>query len=565
MFRLNRGSKLREQSTVQAEAVHTLTQTAESGVVVLPCGSGKTSIFLQVALAAGPNVLFLSYEKQGLVQIADTILQNTNLGRSQVCVYSSETKDEPNSVLCYFVTTYSMFSNAADKNRSARTQRVAEFVHATAWDLVVLDECHHASAATYKPLVVRLQAQSKRVLGFTGSLVRNDGAKDAFDFLGPVLFQRSCRELEALGLIAKVRIMTVSVELRPWFRTAHEFASGSTRKYLASLHPHKLEVLRAIVDLHTSVGEAGMIFVEHLLLASTIKRELGDGWEILSGGDAHGAEEGKHTARENAKLIKRLNQGRLLGLITTPVGESALDINLCRFRYGVLADGHGGPASAVQRPGRLSRTPRPASVEGETAEAFRLRCVAGQKEACFYELVTASTEEETAAGARRTQYRREGYVHVATRGDELLARAPRAARFDDASELRLLVEALKYQSLGEVVARGRAQARASVQPTKLAISKTLERLGSSSSAVSKDLNKRKLQRLKARIGVEKKAAEEAKRAGVKSAPHTELIQRVLRALALPRELYVRANVAEPVATCAESSEDEAACWAQPSG
>lgn len=558
LFHLKKDSKLRHQSIVQSEAVSALTRNAESGVVVLPCGAGKTSIFLQVALSAGKKILFLSFEKQGLIQISDTILQHTNVNRAQVCVYSSDQKDEPNNLICWMVTTYSMFS-ASDKTRSSKTERVRKFVDTAAWDLVVLDECHHSSAATYKPLVLQLQTQAKRVLGFTGSLCRNDGKQDTFDFLGPVLFQRSCKELEALGLIARVRLMTVHVELTPWFRTAHELASGSSKKYIASMHPQKLDTLKAIVDLHTSVGEAGMIFVEHLLLASTIQKVLGDGWEILSGGDAHGAEESKHSAHENAKLVQKLNSGKLLGLITTPVGESALDINLCRFRYAILADGHGGPASAVQRPGRLSRTPRPASVEGEASEAFRQRCVASQKEACFYELVTTRTEEETAAAARKKQYDREGYAPVARSGEDLLARAPLAtARFDDAAELRLLVEALKYQSLGEVAAEGRARARAVVQPTKLAIAKTRQKLGATSSSVFKDLGKRKLGRLKAQIGVDQKEAAETKRAVVSSAPHTELIQRVLRALALPPELYARANIAAPIATCADSS-DESEC------
>ena len=542
---------------VQAECLEVLTNRADSGVVVLPCGSGKTSIFVQAAIHAGLKVLFLSFEKQGLLQIASTILDHTTLSKSQVCIYTSDKRDEPNAVVCYMCSTYSMFSSS-DKVRSARTEKVRKFVNSTAWDLVVLDECHHASALTYKPLVLQLKEQSKRVLGFTGSLVRNDGKSDTFEFLGPILFKRTCRQIEQLGLIARVRLMTVGVELTPWFRAAHDMASGSSKKYISALHPMKLEVLKALVDLHVSIGECGMIFVEHLLLATAIQRLLGDGWEILSGGDAHGADEMNHSTKENSKLVQKLNSGNLRGLITTPVGESAIDISLCRFKYAILADGHGGPASAVQRPGRLSRTPRPLGIEGETPEAFQRRCVAEQKEACFYELVTSRTEEETAANARLKQYKLEGYVHVQKRGSDLLARAACLPLFDDSAQLQLLVEALKYQSLSEVAAEGRACARAMVNPTKIAITQVREKLAVASSSIFKDLSKRKLSRLKAQKLMDQKSAETAKKKVVANAPHTELIERVLLALELPPELYARANIRQPIATCAETA-GEAEC------
>lgn len=103
-FKLNDDSKFNNPSSVQTNALHIIEQCApESGIVVLPCGAGKTMVFLQAALSAGMRVLFLCYEKQGVVQVAETIRQHSNVRKSQLCVYTSDIKTEPNSFFCYMV------------------------------------------------------------------------------------------------------------------------------------------------------------------------------------------------------------------------------------------------------------------------------------------------------------------------------------------------------------------------------------------------------------------------------------------------------------------------------
>tara|TARA_B110000444_G_scaffold227788_1_gene233152 strand:- start:1018 stop:2196 length:1179 start_codon:yes stop_codon:yes gene_type:complete len=287
------------------------------------------------------------------------------------------------------------------------------------WDLVVLDETHHAAAATYMPFIQKLRANTKRVLGFTGTLCRTDvneivssntraaQMEKHFDFIGPVLFSRTCLELEKEGLIAKVRRMEIQINMTSNFKAAAQVVSNpSTKKYVESLHPEKLNALWMLVTMHTKMGDVGMVFVNHLLHAKTIQELLGNKWEVLSGSNAHG-EDGNHSTEANAEIVARFNEGKLSGIVSTPVGESALDAVNPDFRYAIVIDAHSGPASASQKLGRLSRTNRLSPIPEETATAYRNRRLAAQKQASYYEIVTLETEEMTAAANRRKQFEHE--------------------------------------------------------------------------------------------------------------------------------------------------------------
>ena len=197
------------------------------------------------------------------------------------------------------------------------------------------------------------------------------------------------------------------------FASAHAQTAGPPKQYLQALNPEKLNAVWMLVELHHRIGDIGMIFCNHLLPAKTIKAFLGPKWEVLAGGNAHGTE-GTHTARANAALVRRFNDGELDGLITTPVGESALDVYNARFRYAIVVDAHSGHASAAQKLGRLSRTPRlpPDPDESAGARAEHLR--RAQKRASYYEIVTRNSEETSAARAREVQFLHDGYdcAHV---------------------------------------------------------------------------------------------------------------------------------------------------------
>ena len=479
-FALLESSPFNQLSEPQQEALSAIREAAGSGIVVLPCGSGKTCVFVRAALESGRKVLFLCYERQGVAQVASVIRAHTNVASKFLCVCTGDKKPEaPNALFCYMVGTYHLFSSANGTGRSETTTRLREFVLSTQWDLVVLDEVHHAAAPTYRPFVESLRAT--RRLGFTGTLCRTDLAGDQrgeeradtmaghFRFVGPVLYKQSCAELEAEGLIARVRCMEIRTRLVPSFKKAYDHVDvgGQTRKYVESLHPEKLNAVFCIVTMHRSMGELGMLFVCHLLHAKVLQDLLGPKWEILAGGHAHG-EDGTHTTNANATVVERFNCGEIDGLISTAVGESALDVINLDFRYAIVVDAHSGAASASQKLGRLSRTTRLPRRDGESDAELRTRRLNAQKHGCFYDLLTEQTEELTAAEHRRRQFHEEGYDCSLIEYDVLLGEF---AQFQsetsnvtlpcvsEAQQIKLLAETLSYTEKGRAATVGASEAR----------------------------------------------------------------------------------------------------------
>lgn len=579
---------MRRLSVVQAEAVDAIRKAGStSGIVVLPCGTGKTACAMIAAHEHGRKVLFLCFEKQGVMQVADTIRTHSTLGNEFVCVYTSEQKSKPHPLFCYMITTYGMFSStSSSSSRSDESRKMHKIVTETKWDLVVLDEVHHAAAATYKPFIERLLITSARVLGFTGTLCRTECAElldendtrtreqkmeSKFEFIGSVLYKRNCSYLEQQGLIAKVKRIVVITDLVPSFRGAynHALVKGPTKKYVESLHPEKINALWAIVSTHAGKGEIGMVFVNHLLHAKVVRELLGQKWEILAGGHAHG-EEGTHTAESNAAMVRRFNAGELSGLIATQVGESALDVFNPNFRYAVVVDAHSGAAAASQKIGRLSRTPRIDRVEGESSDEYRARCVSAQKSAFYYEIVTLGTEEMTAAENRNEQFEFEGYkeksiTYACLMDSYATYRAGLPANglpgsalpcISERAHTKLLVEALSYTAKGTAAVSGGAQAQEFKKMHKMRVSNAKLKSQKTPSKIFKQRHKRHAKVLQSKNKLVHAEAMDISRAVVAKAQLDMSIITVLRDLRLDKSVLKDLCIHIPKLTAPKTDTDD---------
>lgn len=572
-YALKSDSKFRQSSAVQLEALAAIhARGSESGIVVLPCGAGKTSVFLQIALPC-ENVLILCYEKQGVKQVANTIREESTVPEERICVCTSDAKKQPNGLGCWMIATYGWTASHRSK---AMRKFVTEDVQ---WDLVILDEVHHVAAATYMPLVKKLAAGSaKRLLGFTGTLIRNAAGPDAasrekamaelFAFVGPTFYSATCRDLESRGDIAEVRRMEVRTRLTPTFAAAARASdNASTRKYIETVHPGKMNALHMLTQIHRRQGDLGMVFVNHLLHAKQVKAMLGNGWEVLAGSNAHG-EDGSHSAEENAEIVDRFNAGKLLGIISTQVGESALDAVHPAFRYAVVVDAHGGPAAASQKLGRLARTARFPRRGDESDVAYRARRLAAQKKAFYYEIVTLDTEEVTAAEHRHAQFLHEGYDRRVDSYKALRKRYKReefGGALPFASELeqaRLLVEALSYTDLGAAAKVGAGHAREHKQLHQQTIRAADKKSKEAKSALFRGKYSDRTKRLRKQSGAVNAKAKAICKEVVKSAPLSAAVVAVLRQIELSpdvlKELGVAAEKPKPLRSEADlaPSDDE---------
>ena len=568
------GSKYQNKSEIQTEAMGALLSALREkrhGIVILPCGSGKSALIVEIAAQAGTMCLILCYEKQGVVQIATLLREHTNLHHNQVCMLTGETKDTPNALVCFVVMTYNLYASSVGGTRRGRTSELGAFLKACKWDLVACDEVHHVCATTYRPPLEALKESATHMFGFTGTLFRGDSVASetreehearVFGWFGEVLFRRTCQELEAEGLIAKVRRRTVMTPFTKEFRFAHEQASGQMRVNVHSVHPAKLNCLKHLCAAHKAAQHMGMVFATHLYVAKILKITLGDRWEILSGSSSHG-DETTHTTLQNARIVARFNAGELDGLISTSVGESSLDIHHPAFCFLVVLDAHGGEAAAAQRAGRLFRTPRIDRKPGQTDAALRAERLNMQKQAYYYDLVTPGTEEEAAANAREAKFVAEGYEPShpieMSRIMAMAATARTSLDFRNLRDcLRLLKETLSYQELGRNAALGKSAAAAVRAPFAKRIAK-VRSLAKDASAVFKTRYEKQAQQLVKHRPVVKARARAANRSCLLATSLPRESREIFRKLRLSPQLLreLEIDLSEDAADEADGEESEA--------
>ena len=263
------GSVYNSPSRFQREAIEALT-LGSSGTIDLPCGAGKTLIILNLALKA-KKFLCISYEATGAKQIYLALKTHTTIAENEIGVTGNQSviSDESN----YISTTYAM--------GTTNSKLAQKIFHENTYDVICLDECHHAPSVKYYQFLSDLINRSKcRVIGFTGTLFRPFQRETAcplpqgvgiFDFIGPNLYTANCKQLENEGLIAKVQLMSIDVPLTGIFKSAFDVCaeklsnnSGLQKKYLAATHPDKMAALTEIVRIHSLCGHKSQLSCKYI-------------------------------------------------------------------------------------------------------------------------------------------------------------------------------------------------------------------------------------------------------------------------------------------------------------
>ncbi len=522
-FSFAHGSKFLNKSEPQEAMMDVIRSGEESGILVSPCGSGKSAVIIEALMDAGTLGIIFCYESQGVYQMAEAIRQNTNLSDCQIITYNGRDKKLPsrNCKRCIFITTYGMFASERKQGNEASAE-ARDFVFNTPWDLVCCDEVHHVCAKTYYPMILKLQKTAKRILGFTATLYRSELKSNeltsaeceekAFGWFGPVLFRRKSKELEEVGLIAKIRRARICVDFTREYALAYKSATGAQHNYLAALNPTKLNALKSLCAAHKACGHVGIVFANHLLVAQVVSEILGDGWEELSGGTAYGRDESPKTAEKNNKIVERFNAGELDGMVCTAVGESCMDVHYHKFCYVCVVDADGGHAATAQRVGRAARSDRINLEDGEDEEELTARRVANQKNAYYYDLVTDCPTERLAEESRERLLNLEGYRDVENVPVDVVVGMAREAGVPlpyttQLEEMHLLKRVLTYNTLRDVCTVASEAAAASQQPQRAKVKDNQARVQLAKNAISKDLANRKLsqskQNLKATVAEDK--------------------------------------------------------------
>jgi DNA excision repair protein ERCC-3 len=293
---------------------------ARSGIIVLPCGAGKSLTGVTAASTIKKSTMILCPNNVSVKQWKEQFLQWTTMSPSVVRMFTAEHKDRlpPKSQACILLSTYTMISYSGE--RAAEARPIIEAIKEREWGLMILDEVHLAPARVFRKVMNMVNAHCK--LGLTATLVREDNLITDLNFLiGPKLYEANWMDLTQQGYLANVQCAEVWCPMTAeFFREYLKSKNKSHRvqRLLYILNPTKIRVCEYLMKYHTHVdrGDKVIIFADDVVALELICTSMGVPFII--------GKTQEEERREYISKFKNTSSYPCLGL--SSVGDAALDI-----------------------------------------------------------------------------------------------------------------------------------------------------------------------------------------------------------------------------------------------
>ena len=377
-----------------------------SGVIVLPCGSGKTVIGLATMALVQTKTLILTPNISSSRQWIREICDKTNLTLDQVKEYSGEVKEiGPVTVATYQILTQRKRAKKGDENKEGKEPEMTEeevkkelanfpLFSQQKWGLMIYDEVHLLPAPVFR---LSTEMQATRRLGLTATLVREDHKEtEVFSLIGPKKFDIPWRILEAQGWIATADCNEIRIPMDPELKMKYALAPVRDKITLASTNPEKTDIVERLLKYFSKPDDRVLIIGQYI-----------DQLEALSDDLQIPLITGKTPNKEREKLYGAFRSGAQKNLMVSKVGNFAIDLP----DANVLIQISGTFGSRQEEAQRLGRVLRPKSDGGA---------------AHFYSIVTQDSKEQEFAMNRQLFLTEQGYAYkIIKRGDwDILMRSP---------------------------------------------------------------------------------------------------------------------------------------------
>ncbi|SDH00036.1 DNA excision repair protein ERCC-3 [Lentzea fradiae] len=367
------GWKLRDYQRLAAQAFW----AGGSGVVVLPCGAGKTLVGAAAMAEAQATTLILVTNTVAGRQWKRELIARTSLTEEEIGEYSGERKEiRPVTIATYQVIT----------RKSKGEYKHLELFDSRDWGLIVYDEVHLLPAPVFR---MTADLQSRRRLGLTATLVREDGQEgDVFSLIGPKRYDVPWRDIEAQGWIAPAECTEVRVTLTDNERLQYATAEPEERYKLCSTARTKLPVVRRVLDRHPD--EPALVIGAYLDQLDELGEELGA--PVIKGSTKN---------KEREELFDRFRKGELRTLVVSKVANFSIDLPEASVAVQVSGT-FGSRQEEAQRLGRLLRP------KGDGRQAH------------FYSVVARDTLDTDYAAHRQRFLAEQGYAYKIVDADDLV-------------------------------------------------------------------------------------------------------------------------------------------------
>lgn len=360
---------LRDYQRESAEIFHRSGDASGGhGVIVLPCGAGKTIVGMAAIHRLQCSTLVLAANVAAAHQWIREILDKTTLADEQIGEYDGLQKQlRPVTVATYHILTH----------RSRRSDSFTHFeiFRAREWGLIIYDEVHLLPAPIFR---ITAEIQSRRRLGLTATLVREDGLEtDVFSLIGPKRYDVPWKDLEARGFIAEALCHELRIEMTGAERMAYAQAESRHQFRIASENSLKLAVVLELLQKHRQ--NHVLIIGQYLSQLQEVARRLEA--PLITG---------QTPAAERDRLYQAFRDGAVRCLVVSKVANFAIDLpgaNVCIQISGTF----GSRQEEAQRLGRILRPKQGVS--------------------CFYSLVSRDTCEQSFALNRQLFLTEQGYKY----------------------------------------------------------------------------------------------------------------------------------------------------------
>lgn len=393
-----------------------------SGVIVLPCGAGKTIVGMAAMLKAQCATLILAPNTVAVRQWIRELLDKTTLTEDQIGEYSGLKKDiRPVTVCTYQVLTYhprkgKVIGNSANENGDAaddssannplpiteakrlsnrKLPKISEYPHMQLfnqqdWGLIIYDEVHLLPAPVFR---VTAEIQARRRLGLTATLVREDGMEgDVFSLVGPKKYDVPWKDLEKQGWIATAECHEIRVALADEDRMEYAVTGQDQKYHFAAANQRKQQIISMLLQKHKD--DDVLIIGQYIPQLEAIAKRI-DAPLIT----------GETPVKQREILYKQFREGEIRRLVLSKVGNFSIDLP----DANVLIQVSGMFGSRQEEAQRLGRVLRP-KQNGLLAH--------------FYTIVTRDTLDQEYAAKRQLFLTEQGYHYDILYEEEVPAFTP---------------------------------------------------------------------------------------------------------------------------------------------
>lgn len=388
----NAAFSLRDYQNHASEAFYASgSERGGSGVIVMPCGAGKTIVGIDIISKVCQETLIVGSSTVGVRQWISELLEKSHIDRNMIGEYTGDLKElKPITVTTYQCLTYSSTKARNNKKRQnsngiyltdsddQRTYPHLEIFREKNWGLIIYDEVHLLPAPVFR---ITAEIQAKRRLGLTATLVREDGMEDyVFSLVGPKKFDSPWKELEDQGWIAEAACYEIRVGMDYDYRMKYATSPLRNKYRIAAENPRKIQHVNKLISEH---GEDTILvigdYIDQLMQISSFTNA-----PIITG---------KTRNSERERLYSLLRRSEIKLLVVSKVANYAIDLPDANVAIQVSGT-FGSRQEEAQRLGRILRPKKP------------------NKQAHFYTVVSKDTLDQEYASKRQLFLTERGYRYT---------------------------------------------------------------------------------------------------------------------------------------------------------